>query len=136
MGVMNEKGIKGYIAWLGDNLLARRHSLAALLERMRDVCMHAASNLSLYKKFMKLLEQVAGDREKEIFLIDEIEAVERRHAEMRKMKLLRRAQVSSSDKDAAHQNDQPEQPQRSGIWKLIGMFYLLSLSSKKKPEVK
>jgi len=132
---MNEKGIKSYLTWLGDNLMVRRRSVLSMLDRLRDVCMKAGSHLYLYKKFMKLLEQISGEREKEIYLIDEIQAVEKKHAEMRKQKKLRRARCEK-DKDCAISADAEPKPKRTGLWTLLGVMYLLSRSKKEKPDLK
>jgi len=124
---MNESQINGRLAWLSSNLAAQRNNLAKILLRLKGIGLRAGTSLGLHRKFMGLLEQIAADREKEIDIINEIEAVEKQHSEMRQRKLLRYA-----DPDLAPQTDifveeqREDEPKRISLLTLFGLIYLFS----------
>lgn len=88
---MNEKIEKERINWLGTLLGSQRTNISSLLDRLRGIAVRVGNSLPLHKKFMLFLDQVATDREKELDIINEIESIEKKHRELKQMRLLRRA---------------------------------------------
>ncbi|MDR3423578.1 MAG: hypothetical protein P4M13_00655 [Alphaproteobacteria bacterium] len=129
---MNEGQINGVLSWLGDILLARRNHMTKLLLRLRDIGARAGNSLALHRKFLRLMEQVAFDREKEMDIIHEIESVEKRHREMRERKLLRQADVRLAPKASPcpdtrpDEEDDEDEPSRFSLWKIFGLLFLFS----------
>jgi hypothetical protein len=130
---MNDSQLQGRIGWLSVILGGNRARLTDLLRRLRGVAASAGASLGLHKKFIHLLEQIQVEREKELDLIDEIEAVEKQHELRRKNKLLR--QVSREGKCEAEQAglrprskalEAEKEPSRTPAWKIIALFLLFS----------
>jgi hypothetical protein len=93
------------------------------------------NNFSLHKKFMRLMDQVSDDREKELDIINQIEAIEERHHNLKKLNLLRRADLGAErkrkqllkkkDSEAyTPEEDEEESPHRTS-WAEILLVYLL-----------
>ncbi|MDE1901457.1 MAG: hypothetical protein KGI37_07430 [Alphaproteobacteria bacterium] len=119
----------GQLSWLNAVLAARRGGLSALLLRLKDIGMRMGANTVLHKKFMALLDQVAIEREKELDILNDIEEVEKFHAQQRRNKLLR--QAANDDKPrpraASLKMEQPEEkPARGGLLKWVLLFGLLA----------
>ena len=122
---MNDSQFTGHLGWLSFTLASQRTSIANILLRLKGIGLRAGTSLALHRKFMRLLEQVAGDREKELGILNEIEAVERRHDEMRQRNLLRC--VSSTKIEVPMPTEECErEPSRFGVWTLFGLLYLFS----------
>lgn len=119
----------GQLSWLNAVLAARRGGLSALLLRLKDIGMRMGANTILHKKFMALLDQVAIEREKELDILNDIEEVEKFHAQQRRNKLLRQAANDDGPrpKMASFKMEQPEEkPARSGLLKWVLLFGLLA----------
>ena len=151
---MNENNIKGRLQWLATALTTQRNNLAQVLSRLKSFGAHAGSSPAVYPKFMQLLTQVAIHREKEDSILDEIEAMEKRHQALKMRKGLRRATSQpvfeeeykgrkSSKRYLLRRAPQEAPcpttegigfappPQRSGLWKWLLLFYLLSANRSK-----
>ncbi len=126
---MNESILSGRLAWLGEALASQRNNITHLLCRLKGIAQTGA--ISLPHKVMRLLDQIAGDQEKERDLIHEIECVEKKHDELRRRKMLRQADASLAE-DAPEKTDaaillppEPE-PERASLLTLFGLLYLFS----------
>jgi hypothetical protein len=129
--LMNESQITGRLSWLSDLLVVRRNHLQKLFLRLRDIGVRAGNSLALHRKFIRLMEQVAFDREKELDLINEIEDVEKRHHELRKRNLLKRADVKHAAKadpatDEENEDDAEREDSGFSLMKILALLYFLS----------
>lgn len=124
---MSETKLKERAGWLGLLLTNQKNNLAELLLRLRDVGLRAGSSLAVHRKFLKMLEQVEIERERELGLLHEIEEVEKKHAEMRRLRKLRTADANTpAPKDVEPQEFTPK-PVATGDrgWGLWVWFVIL-----------
>jgi hypothetical protein len=138
---MNEKQEKERVNWLSDALASQRTTISSFLDRLRGIAVRVGDSLSLHTKFMRLMDQVAADREKELGIINEIETIEKRHREMKQMRLLRRADRAEETKrkrrlkeleDANRPDeneDDDESPERVGALEALLVYWLFSSKS-------
>ncbi|MDR3448519.1 MAG: hypothetical protein P4M15_02000 [Alphaproteobacteria bacterium] len=123
---MNDKLYNARRSWMDDVLRASRNDIADLFLRLKDIGMRAGNNFALHLKFMKMMEQVAFEREKERDIIHEIEQMEKRHRLMRQCNRLRRA-GDQPRRDPPRLVQIEEKPaKRKSLWGLIGLLYVLS----------
>ncbi|MFA5040343.1 MAG: hypothetical protein WC464_01745 [Bdellovibrionales bacterium] len=87
-----------HLNWLSATLAAQRNNLSDLLARLRGVAFKVGDSLSIHKKFVKFIDQVAIEREKELDILYEIETVEKQHLALKKLKRLRHADVAAENK--------------------------------------
>jgi hypothetical protein len=131
---MGEKQQKERLNWLSATIAAQRNNISDLLARLRGVAFRFSDSLSLHTKFMKLMDQVAVEREKELDIIYEIETVEKRHLELKKRKLLRHANPETEEKrlrrlnkkDGKNEKDEEDSPQRLSLAEILAIFWLFS----------
>jgi len=127
--------------WLSVTLEAQRNNLAVFLQRLKGVAAHVKGSLSLNKKFMRLMNQVADEREKEIGIINEIEAIENRHHALRKLHMLRQADKIAEEKSkrrlkkqeeglSVEEEKEEEGPHRMSFAEIIAIFWLLTSGKK------
>ena len=131
---MNEGQISGRLSWLTATLAAGRTNISQLLSRLKGIAMSAGTNIALHRKFMRLMNQVANIREKELDILHEIETVEKRHSELRRRNLLRKADpeaAARTDLIPEEQEQDEEKPQRLSLLTLAGILYFLSARSSK-----
>ena len=156
---MDKNSIKGRLRWLATALTTQRNTIADILSRLRHFGTHGGSAPALRPKFMRLLTQVAVHREKENDILDEIEAMERRHQELKRGKRLRRVPLQPFHEETHGKRGQAQQtflhdtseeeflpsfaakpvgyippPRRSGLWKWLLLFYLLSPATNNKKQ--
>ena len=146
---MNKTHIKARLIWLSATLTAQRSILSTLLSRLRGFASSAETSPSLHPKFMRLLTHAAHHKNKEDDILDEIEAMEKRHQALKKRKGLRRASPSLFF-DQKHREGRTSTPillrhmsrsispteietapdapaqSRSGTWKWLLLFCLLT----------
>lgn len=88
---------------------------------------------SLFRKFTQWMEQIAGLESKEQDILSEIDAVERKHKQMRKEHRLPKAQPS----DKLPDQPKPEDPKsRSRFWTWALLYLAFSSGKKKQPDPK
>ena len=121
---MQNQNYFGRLSWLGAALAAQRNNLVALLLRIKGLVVSGGCTM-LHGKFLKLMQQVAADQTKELDLIHEIEAVEKRHQILRKMRKLRVASPVKTKETQPLAEPEPIPP-RQGLLKLLVLFYLFS----------
>jgi hypothetical protein len=131
---MNDKQLNARLGWLSLTLTHQRNILAKALLRLQSVGARLSVSLGLQKKFVRLMEQIAYDKEIEKDILVEIEEVEKRHQELKARKMLRRADAEAPAPKAEvvlenAPKDQP--PHRSGLSYLFSLLLLLSLTRKK-----
>ncbi len=100
--------------------------------------MSAGTNIALHRKFMRLMNQVADIREKELDILHEIEQVEKRHSELRRHNLLRKADpeaAARTDIVPEEQEAEGEKPSRFSLLTIAGILYLLSSRSTKAKQL-
>ena len=132
---LNTRQIREYLNWISSALDAQKGKIGRLLLRLKDVGLRAGTGFALHKKFVRLLQQVAIDQEKELDILNEIEAVERRHEELRKKKLLRAFNPDAPRDAPALMTETPEpKPKRSSLWLLVGLWAVFSSPHKKGEE--
>jgi hypothetical protein len=88
---MDNSDIKTYRSRLPLSLAACRNDLVQLLLRLRGIGLRAGTSPKLHRKFMRLMEQISMDREREIHFLCEIEEMEKLHKNMKRHNRLRRA---------------------------------------------
>jgi hypothetical protein len=125
---MGENQISSRLAWLSSALAVQRNNIATVLLRLKCIGMRASTSFALHRKFINLLEQVATDKEKELGIINEIEAVEKHHQLMKQLKLLRRAEPEGAPRTTRLPEPAREKPQRRSLTKIFWILYLLSLN--------
>jgi hypothetical protein len=69
----------GYLAWLIAGLNTRRLRIDALLRRLTGFVASGVTHPLRLHKITALLQHIAADRDKEIALIGQIEAIEAKH---------------------------------------------------------
>jgi hypothetical protein len=143
---MNEQQQNERVNWLGATLAAQRGNISHLLLRLKGIAAHVGTSLSLHKKFMRLINQVADDREKELDLIKEIEAVEKHHHELKELHLLRHADKKAEEKRKLllkkEKEETPEDKKDKEedddmnmlIWIALWLSELNPFSSRSKPD--
>jgi hypothetical protein len=126
--------INKQLSWLGLSLAAQRNNLAKTLCCLKGIGARAGTSLFLRKSFTRFLEQVAIDKQKELDLLNEIDAVEKQHDHLRQRKLLRRAQTDLPPRPQPPENveNPPARDSKGGILGLIAFFYVFSLTPKKR----
>jgi|GEM_PF-2786991 hypothetical protein len=152
---MNERQQIEQVNWLSAKLSVQRDKLSSFLLRLKGIAVRVTSGLSLNKKFMRLMDQVAADREKEFDIIREIEDVERRHHELRQHNMLQRIAHEAEKKRKRslkkenedyreNEEDKEEDEEGFSLMELLAMLYLFSSqlnpfsgskSSKQEPSV-
>ena len=123
---MNEGLIIGRLAWLASALAVQRNNLASVLSCLKGLGIRAGTSFALHRKFMLLMEQLACDKEKELNLISEIEAVEKHHQAMKQLRLLRRAAPERIVIPARAVKQDEERPWRSNLLTFFGLLFLFS----------
>ncbi|MFY9288551.1 MAG: hypothetical protein WAO98_08635 [Alphaproteobacteria bacterium] len=78
------------VSWLMAAWSDQRRKIASLLARLGDLGTPGGMTPKIFHKFLHMLSQVAAEKEHEMHLIDEIEAIERKHRFMRKVGWLKR----------------------------------------------
>ncbi len=152
---MNKTHIKAHLAWLSAALTAQRTILSTILSRLRGFGASAEASPALHPKFMRLLTQAAHHKEKEDNILDEIEAMEKRHQALKIRKELRHAPLpplydhgnrggraitrdklrhqpraaSSTESEHASTPNIPAQ-RRSSVWKWLTLFFFLTPQEK------
>ncbi len=133
---MNEGQISGRLSWLTATLAAGRTNISQLLSRLKGIAMSAGTNIALHRKFMRLMNQVADIREKELDILHEIEQVEKRHSELRRHNLLRKADPEAAARtDIVPEEQEAEKPSRFSLLTIAGILYLLSSRSSKAKQL-
>jgi hypothetical protein len=113
------------LAWLMAALGGHRDRIAGLLCRLRGIGAREAMNPSLFKKFLHMLDQVAFAREKEVRILNQIEAIEEKHRFRREHHQLESAadepketlQLEEAEKSMA------EHPRQKLLW-LLAFWHL------------
>ena len=84
---------------------------------------------SLFRKLMSWVEQLAGLRAKEMDIISEIDAIERKHGDLRKGRQLRKA----APKDSLFPEPSPDKEARprDRFWLWLFLFWLMSRNQQK-----
>lgn len=125
---MNEAQTQGRLSWLYQGMEARRNDIARLLRRAAGVCAFIATNFSVHKKFLELMDQVAEEKEKEYEILHEIETVEKHHEEMKLGNRLRQADPSLAAKKKAPNAVyvEEEKPKRSNFLKFLFLLFFFS----------
>ncbi|MDD4615553.1 MAG: hypothetical protein PHW76_00300 [Alphaproteobacteria bacterium] len=100
---MTEKQTSENLNWLNATLEVRRLHLNRLLSRIKDFALTA---FPLHKKFMRLLDQIAFEQKKERAIINQIEAIEKLHQDLKRRKLLeQRAQNAKLRRERNRKED-------------------------------
>ena len=134
---MNETLHNAKLSWLGDIMMSHRHRISKLLLRLRGIAASTGSNLALHKKFMKMMNQVADEHEKEVGILREIETMEKRHKEMKRQNRLRQAEPPRKKKDPLWiQPEEQPKPRGMGLLALLAIAYLFKTTKPKPPEPK
>lgn len=89
-GHKEERKLEKQVNWLTAALGAQRGGLYTLVLRLKSLAEQTGESFSIHKKFMRLMNQVANERQKELKIIDKIEAIEKKHKELRRRNLLQR----------------------------------------------
>jgi len=104
------------LSWLTASLGERRSRLTSILRRMVGLGEPGAMKSSIFGKFLNLIEQVAGERDKEMELMSQIDAIEQKHRFMRDHHKLERADPdfeSKPKKEFDHEDDCEEDNEKS-----------------------
>lgn len=124
---MGEKQLQERVGWLGLLLTNQRNNMARLMVRLRDVGLRAGGSVAIHRKFLKMLEQVEFERERELGLIHEIEAVEKKHAELRRMRRLKAADTTpqQTNKQVNDFDARPtaEPDRKLGLWVWLALWW-------------
>ncbi|MGB9153726.1 MAG: hypothetical protein WCD70_11660 [Alphaproteobacteria bacterium] len=133
---MNASQLSGRLGWLASALAVQRNNLANVLSRLKGFGIYASMSFALRRKFTHLLEQVADDKEKELDILNEIEAVEKHHQAMKQMKLLRRATPKRGPKPVRLVDPDEKKPERNNLLTFIGLLFLFSQNNKNNKKQK
>lgn len=128
--------IEEHLNWLSAQLSTQRDNASQLLARLKGAALRLGTSLSMNKKFLNLMDQVAEDREKEMKIIDKIESLERHHHSLRKQNLLQRLAAEAESRRRRKANneempcdaEEPYNPNRLSIVEGI-LFWLFFTSS-------
>ena len=125
---MNERILIEKKSWLEKILASQRNNLAGVLHRVKALGLRMGNSLALHRKFEHLMTQVAFDREKELDLINEIEAIEKKHLLLKERQMLRRADADKAPRPAndALLEQSEEKPKRGSLLGLVSILALLS----------
>lgn len=89
----------------------------------------AKAKPKLFKKIKMWVEQIGGLREKELDIISEIDAIERKHSLMRKEKKLRMAKPTGPKPKF---EDDPKPKRRWGFWEWLAFLMAMNMASQNK----
>lgn len=131
---MNDIRISGRLGWLSSALVTQRNNLSNTLLRLKDAGLRAGTSLNLHRKFMRLLEQVATDRDKELAILNEIEAIEKQHRAMKRSNLLRCVTRKHMPHAAVVDHPEDGKHEHNGLLRLFGIFWLLSSTNNKRKK--
>lgn len=82
MTLLTKTGRK--LAWLAGEIAKRRDRAAKLARRLEAVELgHGGDAPGFRRKFLKYLREIADEREGEMRLLSRVEAIEKRHSDMR-----------------------------------------------------
>jgi uncharacterized protein YigA (DUF484 family) len=125
---MDDSHFNGRISWLTATLETQRNNIVSILLRLKGIGARAGTSMALHRKFMRFMEQVAHERNKELDIINEIEAIEKRHFELKRRRLLRRAakEPPVSTADLPSEERKEEKPERMSLLTILGLFCLFS----------
>jgi hypothetical protein len=140
MTLMNKSQLSERVNWLSATLAAQRTNISGFLSRLKGIADRVGTNLSLHRKFLHLMDQVADDRQRELDIIHEIEAVENRHHNLRQHNLLQRIALAAQEKrqrllekerDENGNNEEREEetPSRLSLLEIIALLYFFSARS-------
>lgn len=115
--------------WLAVALVDQRGRIASLLQRLKGFGEPGIMEPPLFQKFLRMLEQVAVEKDRETEIIRRIQAVEARHSSSRKSRKLKRA----APKPKPGKNREPEfvseqqcERSRHGWLWIFALLYLTS----------
>ncbi|MDD3028659.1 MAG: hypothetical protein PHS57_00035 [Alphaproteobacteria bacterium] len=132
---MNDTLYNQTLHWLTSSLGIKRNCLATFCTQMTGIAMKVGTNLSLHKKFMALMGQVAQEKEKETAILDEIEAMEKRHHLLRQKGLLEQRLAAAEEREQRQRKkenlafqkelDRLQNDGSSSRFNLVGILILL-----------
>jgi hypothetical protein len=128
-------------------LEGRRLRLSDLFLRLKGVAFRKGTNFRLHKKFIRLMDDVAEDREKELCLIEKIEAMEKRHKKLKQHNLLRRIareaerrqkrlleKIRIDFEEYLDEKHHPRPRRKNSLLDILILLYAFSQSSKPKEQ--
>jgi hypothetical protein len=127
------------LTWLMSSWSRKERKIRKLQGRAHGMGPVEGMKPSFFQKFMGLLQQISGLREKELVIISEINAVEKKHRALRKSKKLKRAapKPASWQYDPnAEDEDEDAKEERSGInfWFVAIFLWLMSENNSNKNQ--
>lgn len=101
--------------------------MARLLRRVAGVCAFVATNFSIHKKLLELMDEITDEKQKEYEILHEIESVEKHHEEMKRQNLLRHADPDLNIKQSTFllKADEEEEPKRANLLNFFAFLLLL-----------
>src|ERR1700744_2537547 len=102
------------LAWLAAALSEQRHKISCLLGRIADLGGIHGMKPKAFTKFLRMLDQVAADKDEEVRIISEIDAIERKHRLNRNLGFVKHV---GADNDAPASLEHPyEEARRKYGW--------------------
>lgn len=132
----NAKNVS-YFSRLSAALAGQKNALADLLHRLVGMGPTDGMKGSVFRKFLRTLEQISFEKEKELELIHRIEAVETRHRIQRKHKKLKRAAHHRAKKKVSQNKpifSEPEAERSGAGWLGIAAYICLLSGNGLKPR--
>jgi hypothetical protein len=104
---MNMQNDAESFGWLKATLAAQRIGMHQLLSRLRQ-SVKTEGAPSIDKKFARLMDQVANEQKKEVSILNQIEAIERKHKALKQENLLQRLALHAQLKRQKLQKEMEE----------------------------
>jgi hypothetical protein len=124
-----------HLAWLAAALGGQRNRIIDLIRRMTSLGSPGGMNPRIFGKFLRLLDQVASARDREIGILDRIEAIEEQHRFCRKNHMLEHIQSDPRKNPEPDGQDEAEteQPNNSLLLFLVvwAAFFHHAINQKK-----
>ncbi len=125
MSIANDSG---RISWLAAAWGAQKAKVMSLLGRLGDLGSREDMKPNVFAKFLHILGQIANERDKEVDILSEIEAIERKHRIQREHGALKRVEAEPADTMNRECEDEwDEECERPGL----GWDWLLTMKEAK-----
>jgi hypothetical protein len=121
-----------YRSWLPLSLAIQRNNLAAILLRLKGIGLRAGTRIGLHHKFTCLLADIAVEHEKELYLLNEIDRVEKLHQYRRSHRLLRHPESNRPPQKrmAPEAEKSPVRSDRLTVMAFWALFSMLRIKHK------
>ena len=122
--VQLQNTIKQKIDCLYDNLAWNKINVSSLVYRITNINSENKANSDIDSKFLMMLSQLEEHCFDEKRLLEEIEAMEKRHSELKEYNMLKMAESEKSRSLRQDKNHEEKEEKRTSLAKLLILWLL------------